>query len=476
MLLRVPPLRENDLPKREKSFWKMSGPGAVMIGLSIGSGEMILWPWITAKFGADMVWAAALGVFLQLWINFEVGRWAIATGESAFTGYSRLSKVVVFYFMTLLAILALLPAWARTTGMALRMVLFGQDGPGADWMWTLLVYAIVFAVLFGPKRIYAAVELVTAVLVAIIVVGMIVVAVRIGTLGDAIEMSKGLLKVGQVRLDDELTALRFFGAVVFAGAGGFGNLYYAFYLRDKGIGMGGRIPALTSPLRKASGEDEVATGYVARETEENQRRFRDWFQWVVLDQSIYFWILNTFTMGLFMFGAFVVLHPQGIVPSQNDFLWDLSLVLQSTMGAWGRTLFLIIAMAALFSTQLAVSDGTYRVWTDLLRTNFAFARKWAANRWYLFLALILMSLGVISTWVLETFPQVSALDFFFYNAVLNGFAMAIYVPLLLVLNIKYLPPSSRPKPLNIVMVLIGAVTYASFALYTLWDKLSGLLS
>ena len=60
-----------------------------------------------------------------------------------------------------------------------------------------------------------------------------------------------------------------------------------------------------------------------------------------------------------------------------------------------------------------------------------------------------MTISVISTYLLETFPQVSALDFFFYNAVLNGFAMAVYVPLILVLNFKYLPPSARPKPLNV---------------------------
>ena len=53
--------------------------------------------------------------------------------------------------------------------------------------------------------------------------------------------------------------LRFFGAMVFAGAGGFGNLYYAYYLRDKGIGMGGRIPELlTSALRGAGDETRCA--------------------------------------------------------------------------------------------------------------------------------------------------------------------------------------------------------------------------
>ena len=66
----IAPQKENDLPDRQKNFWRMTGPGAVMVGLAIGSGEIVLWPWITAKFGASMVWAAVLGIFMQMWIKF----------------------------------------------------------------------------------------------------------------------------------------------------------------------------------------------------------------------------------------------------------------------------------------------------------------------------------------------------------------------------------------------------------------------
>jgi len=114
----IEPLREADMPEREKSFWRMTGPGAIMVGLAIGSGELVLWPWIVTKFGTDMVWAAALGVFIQFWINIEIGRWAIATGESALTGFARWSRITVFYFLGLLLIGALLPGWARATGNA----------------------------------------------------------------------------------------------------------------------------------------------------------------------------------------------------------------------------------------------------------------------------------------------------------------------------------------------------------------------
>jgi Mn2+/Fe2+ NRAMP family transporter len=474
MSLPIPEQKENDLPKREKDFWKMTGPGAIMIGMSIGSGEMILWPWITAKFGASMVWAAAMGVFIQLWVNLEIGRWAVATGESTYTGFARFSKFTVFYFMIIMTLTALLPAWARTTGIALRTMLFGVDGPGADWMWTALIFVFVVITLFGPKKMYSALEIVVTALVVVIIGGMIIVSFRVGTMTDVGEFSKGFLQVGRIQLDDEFTVLRLFGAVVFAGAGGLGNLYYAYYLRDKGIGMGGKIPALTNPLRGAE-DEEVTVGFRFKETEENTHRFKDWFKFVILDNTFYFWILNSLTMFLFMFGAFVILFPEGIVPTQDDFIYDLSAMLATTMGEWGRYLFFVVAMAAMFSTQLAASDGAWRLWTDLLHTNFKWARRWATNQWYVIMAVILITLGIVSTWVLETF-DVSGLDFFFYNAVLGGFAMAVYVPLIVIINFKYLPKSAHPKPLNVVMMTVASATYISFSLYLVWIMISGLFS
>ena len=86
----IPPRRPAELPRRTKAFWRLTGPGAVLVGLSIGAGELVIWPHIAAEHGSSMLWAAALGVFLQLWVNIEIGRYTVATGESAYTGLSRL--------------------------------------------------------------------------------------------------------------------------------------------------------------------------------------------------------------------------------------------------------------------------------------------------------------------------------------------------------------------------------------------------
>ncbi len=467
MTVQVPPMKEHDLPKREKSFWKMTGPGAVMVGLAIGSGEMVLWPWITAKFGAGMAWAAVLGIFIQMWINFEIGRWAIATGESAFTGFARVSRNFILFFMAALFVLAWVPGWARATGVIIRYLIFGLEERGADWQWTILVYAAVFVTLFGPKRIYATLERVVSVLVIIVVVGMVLVVVQIGSWEYVVELGRGLVNFGEITLTDDFSFMRFFGALVFVGAGGFGQLYYAYYLRDKGIGMGAQIPELRSALRD-QGESNTEIGFTYPDTDENQSRFRDWFLYVKLDNVLYFFLLNTFITLLFMYGALVVFHANGIVPQESTIIWDLSQMLEPAMGSFGHYLFLIVAFAAMFSTQLAISDGGWRIWTDMVHTNFAFARKYTPGQLYLRLAIMLAIVGIFSTWFFETF-DVKLLDFFFVNAALNGGAMAVWVPLVLYINLKFLPKSARPHPINIAMMVLATAFYTSFALYTIWE-------
>lgn len=467
----VAPMGEADLPERRVSFWRMTGPGAVLVGLSIGAGEIVLWPWITAKFGAVMLWAAALGVFLQLWINFEIGRWAVATGESPYTGFARASMGYI-YALLLLGFLGLfLPGWARLSGAAAKALVFGPEGPGPDWVWTGVTFLAIAALLFGPRMMYSAIERIVSVLVLLMTAGLIFVALQVGTLEALTEMGRGLLNVGHIELDAEFPFSRFFGAVVFAGVGGAGNLWYAFYLRDKGVGMGARVPELRNRLREER-EAGLETGYRYPDTPENSRRFRDWFRFVVLDQTLYFWLLNSFTMFLFMFGALTVLRPLGVVPAESRFLWDEALILADSLGALGRYLFLVIGLAALFSTQLVIVDGGARTWAYIVNTSFRFGRRRSQNEWYVPFAVFFMLAGTGSTFVFERL-DVTAVGFVFNAALLGGFAMAIYVPLLLYLNLRHLPPSARPGPVHVAMVGLGAAVYVGFALYTVWNLVAG---
>ena len=69
---------------------KLVGPSILLLGLSIGCGEFVLWPYITHKFGFTVFWACMFGVITQYFINMEIERWALAMGETAVTGFCRL--------------------------------------------------------------------------------------------------------------------------------------------------------------------------------------------------------------------------------------------------------------------------------------------------------------------------------------------------------------------------------------------------
>ena len=453
-------LKAADLPPRTKPFWKMVGPGAVMVGLSIGAGELIIWPRIAAEYGHTMLWAAMLGLFLQLWINFEVGRYTIATGETVFTGFARIwcGFVPIFILLTILGWFA--PGWARASGGALKALLVGVDGWGSDTAWTCITFAIVSLVLFGPKMVYQSVEKTTELLVLMITIGLIVVAFAVGTIDTWKQVGDGLfLSFGQIA--PGFSTKQLFSGIVFAGAGGTANLFYSFYLRDKKIGMGQRVPSLMNPLRGRA-EAVPDEGYAYPDTEENAAAFKSWFGFVVKDQALFFFGLNLLTMMLFIFGALAVLHPRGIVPAAGQLVWDEAVVLGEVWGKTGRTIFLLVGFATLFSTQMTLVDGVSRSIADLVYTNVRAARKRDLNWWYMMVAFIWIIGGCWITYIMEH-RGVSELGFLFNTGVMGGFAMALYCPLMLIMNHKYLPLSARPKLGSTVMMVIASIVYIGFA-------------
>ena len=148
----LPPFQKADLPPKNRSFRQLVGPGAILVGLSIGSGELIMWPVIVVTYGAGMLWAAALGVFTRYWVNQELGRYTLATGESVYTGFSRLWKGFAGIFIAIIFFALILPGWAVASGGVLKTLIVGTDGWGNYAVWTWITFALVAVILFGPGR------------------------------------------------------------------------------------------------------------------------------------------------------------------------------------------------------------------------------------------------------------------------------------------------------------------------------------
>jgi hypothetical protein len=452
---------KGSLPPKPTGFFNLVGPGAVLVGLAIGAGELIVWPITTARFGAGLAWAAMLGVALQLIINVEVGRYTLATGETSYAGFARLGRVWVPVFLALNVLGWLLPAWARTCAGAVKALTVGPEGPGEPWIWTAFTFLCVGAVMFGPSNVYRTIERITLALITVMLIGLVTIAVNVGTMDAVIELAKGIINFGVK--PPELPTYELFAAIVFAGAGGTTNLMFSYYLIGKGWGMAGN-----SNERDAN---EVA--YTIEPNEENRRRWRDWFSHVRKDQVIFFWLLNSVTILLFIFSALTVLHAQGIVPSREMLVLQEAAILSNSWGPPGATLFLVVGVACLFTTQLTLLDGVGRSCADLIHTNYAGARKYSLTTWYRLVSVGWMIAGTLLTWAWGDLPPIM---FLLSAGFFGGIAMAVYCPLLFITNTRLLPEMCRPSLTERILLAAVSIFYVVFAVTSVWVAIDRLTS
>lgn len=483
----LPPFQVADLPAYPGSFWRLVGPGAVLLGLSIGAGELIIWPTVVGRYGTGMIWAAGVGILLQMIINLEIARYTLATGETAYTGFARLWRGFGGLFILLNVTSWLLPGWARSCGEALRALICGpqvtpQDG-GPDWLWTTLTFALVALILFGPKVIYRSVELSTEAMVVIAVVGLMILAWITGSPKLWLSVAQGAMNVGHK--EGAVRYPEFFSWIVFAGAGGTANLFFCFYLRDKNMGMGARIPVLTNILRDREPRDRL-TGYRFPDHPHNVSQWRRWWRHAVQDQLLFFWLLNSFTIFLFIFASLAVVHPmteRGLLRWEGMRVFyqgrEISFLALEAIALGhifkpATVIFLLVAVATLLSTQLTLVDGVSRSLSDIVHTNFAFGRTRPLGFWYAVVAAAWILLGCVLTYVLETSTR--AQSFLFLTGFSGGIAMAIYCPLMMLTNRRFLPRSARPGSLMTLLMSLVSAFYIGYAGYSIWTTIANFLT
>ncbi|NBS41976.1 hypothetical protein EBS80_04965, partial [bacterium] len=78
---------------------KLIGPSFLILALGLGSGEVILWPYLVANHGLSIAWAAVAGISFQYFINLEIERYALVKGESVFVGIGKRWKAAPAWFI-----------------------------------------------------------------------------------------------------------------------------------------------------------------------------------------------------------------------------------------------------------------------------------------------------------------------------------------------------------------------------------------
>ena len=89
----LPPWHVGQLPEPPHPGWRLwiglVGPGVVLAGTSIGSGEWLFGPAVTAQYGPTFLWLATISIVLQVFCNLMMMRFTLYCGEPIIAGGMR---------------------------------------------------------------------------------------------------------------------------------------------------------------------------------------------------------------------------------------------------------------------------------------------------------------------------------------------------------------------------------------------------
>jgi len=482
----LPPMRYRDLPEPQP-IHKLIGPGIILVGLALGSGEYIIWPYITYRSGFVFFWACLLGVTTQYFLNMEITRWTLATGESAITGFCRLARTWAWIFLALNIIPWMLPAWASGAAELLRWLIWGfadsKTDPAAAQ--TVKIFAIAGlwicgAVLTMGPVVYETLERIQLCLVSLVMILVVVLASLVVRSDAIVALVQGTLSFDFPDGNDDLSIVALLGAIAFAGVGGTLNLGQSNYVKDKGFGMGKYIGRITSPI---TGREEPTSevGYHFPGTPENMQRWRGWWRAAWVEHFFSFYCTCIVCLVLLTLINYSVFYTpdgelrEGMAGYTNnlEFIWREAVEIGklTPLGNTATVLFLTAGVAILLTTEIGVLDSISRISTDIVKVNWLLdSARWTESRLYY---VFLWGVILVGTMILAT--GVEAMLLVKSSAAMNGGVMFLYSITLLYMNLRSLPQPLRPSWWRSLILVWSILFFGYFTIWAGWAVTKDLL-
>ena len=455
----LPQVEYRDLPEPRR-LRNYMGASVIILATALGSGELILWPYITTQVGIGLVWLSVVGITVQFFLNMEIERYTLVTGETAVTGFSRMWVGWSVLFVLGAILPNTIPGWAAS-GAELFTFIFGLGSGAVPIVATIFLISIALALTLSPV-VYQVLEKVQAVLV-IIILAFIALAIFIATdlsawVGVAAEAPSGIANIGGYW--EEIGALSLLAALSFAGAGGANNLVQSNYVRDKGMGMGIHIPNIVSPI---TGEEVAAPslGYVPPDTEDNRRRWNGWWKVANQEHLITFWGIGAILLVSLCVLVFSSIGVQENIGTDLAFVEDWAAALGERIAPWFKYFFLIAGFVMLLSTNIGIMDYVARLTGDSLKvTLLRDSEFWSESKIYATVVWILAIGGALLIWT-----GIEPIILLTMSAAGGFFVMAAYSTLLNFLNRRYLPEYAKLKGWRSPVMVIVALFYLLPTLY-----------
>jgi manganese transport protein len=328
------------------------GPGIVVAGSVIGSGELINTPVQAAKFGFVLLWVVLLSCVIKYFLQVEIARHCLVHNRTTVealntcpgpkirgTSWTAL-LYMLGYFATMLTIIGIIGALG---GLMHGIWPLADSVNTSTQIWGAIMGILTIVVLW--QGWYRHLEMLVMVLV-----GGFSISVFIGVFliqGTPFRISSDELMSGlKLSLDVE----NYRGEVGYAVISLMGALgvaanelfMYPYWVLEKGY------------VRELG--DPTSAGWADRA--------RYWIRTIWLDAGLSTLLATLVTGAFFLLGA-AVLHRQNIVPEGLEVVDQISRVYTESYGAWSKWVFVIGAFCTLWSTLVVIAAASGRMWTDL---------------------------------------------------------------------------------------------------------------
>lgn len=458
-----------DPPKSFFQAMRMIGPGIILAGTIVGSGELLLTTALGAKTGFIFLWLILFSCVIKVFVQIEIGRHAISSGQPTLGALNALSGprfgahwLVWWWLFMMLATVFQLGAMTGTVGQSLNLAFpllsqnLGSYLPPDNWLsnalasrpelpWAFLTCLVAIVLLWSGS--YKRIEMVTTAIVIAVTLLTVTATMLLPWTAYPIPWQQVVdgLKFQFPSAEAQSIAIAF-GVFGITGVGATELFYYPYWCLEKGY------------ARYVGPRDGTA---------EWNRRARGWIRVMYIDAWISMVVFTISTVSFYFMGA-TVLHPQGLDPKGTAMIETLSHMFVDTFGAWTRIVFLVGAGAVLFKTLYLSCAGNARMTADFISLagavqygNFSHRAKWI-HRFSLF------------------FPVLALLLFLFFAnpksmTVVGGFAQAATLPMIAITTLYFryrrIETALAPSKVWDIMLWIAVVSITIVATYAVGKSL-----
>ncbi|MEO6246185.1 MAG: Nramp family divalent metal transporter [Opitutaceae bacterium] len=329
-------------PTSFRGLIRQLGPGLIITAIIVGSGELIVTPKLGAEVGFRLLWFIILGCLVKVFVQIELGRYAITRGRTTLAALDTLPgpRVVVSWvlWLWLAMYLCLVPQVAGMVGgVATALRLGGMTIP-LNVMVVLIGASCAGLLVVGRYRMVEAVSMILVgafVLTTLVAVGALQFTAYAVT---GAQLADGL----SFRLPADLVTA--FGAFGVIGVGASELIFYPYWCLEKGY------------ARKIGPDDG---------SEAWRKRAAGWLRVLRIDAWMSFVLYTTTTVAFYLLGA-AILHAKQLKVGNDNMVETLSFMYRDAFGEWSLWVFVVGAIAVLYSTIFGATASNARLLVDAL--------------------------------------------------------------------------------------------------------------